>query len=215
MAVLALGVVGLASSGCDIGSPLENVELVLDVEDANVNVGNVTTDVRPDGPSVRTQNASPNVNVKDVRKVRSIRLKTEFFSFSSGTTNSRAKAESAQASGTLEVWVFFGSYPLPNMPVTVTITDDVVTDVQPSKLNFGSTYSVDASGLNQLLEDLGDDAPDLAAWENATIDEVEAAINAALDAESSSLSIAVRVTDGNLSGSLTIDQFSFDAQVTK
>lgn len=217
LAVLLFGLAALGLSACDVTGPLQGVNLVLDVEDISVTFGTVVTDVRADRPTIRTRQASPDVDAQDVREIRSIQLKTKFLTFTpaSGSELSKSSADGS-SSGTLELWVFFGSYPLPSSPITVTITDDVVTEVEPSVLSFESTsYTVDEQGLNQLLDDLGEDAPDLAAWEEATIDEVEAAINDALQQEQSPVSLAVRVTDGDLSGALTIDQFSIDARVTR
>lgn len=216
LSVFLVALVGLGLLSCDVGGPLEGVDLVLDVEDASVSVGNVTTEVRTDRPTIRTQDANPDVGVKDVRQVRSIRLKSEYFTFSPAAGSQSKSGANAMSSGVLDVWVFFGSYPLPSTPISLTITDDVITDIDPSTLDFGGgSYTIDVEELEQLLADLGADAPDLGDWENATIDEVEAAINAALEAEGSPFSIAVEVVEGDLSGSLTIDQFSIDAQVTK
>lgn len=217
LVVFLLGLGALGLSGCDISSPIEGVDLVLDVEDASVNVGSVTTDVRPDQPSVKNEEVNPDTNVKEVRDLRTIRLKTEFFDFSSGASGTQSKAgQGTSASGTLEISVFFAGYPLPQSPFTLTITDDVVTEIAPTTLSFqGNTYDLEADNLRQLLEDLGDEAPDLENWENATLDEVETALKEALRSDSAPISVAVEVVEGNLSGSLTVDKFNIDAQVAR
>lgn len=209
---LSLSTIGL--SGCDISDPLEGTNLVLDVEDASVGFGAVTTEVRTDRPSIQTEQVSPDLDVQEVRELRAIRLKPSFFEFTSSAGAAQSqRARRKAASGTLEIWVFFNSFPLPNTPVTVTIENDEVTGVDPAELSFG-TYQIDEEALRQLLDNL-EESPELGDWENATIDEVTAAVNEGLQSSGVPISIAVTVVEGDLNGSMTLDQFSMDGQVAR
>lgn len=204
---LLLLVVGLAA--CEIADPLQDVNLVLDVDDAEVDVPPIGIHVAPGAPAVVNETVSPDLaDIDDIRDLEAIRLEPRFFGF-------QADAGKQAASGKLRVVASLGgTFPLPGMPVTVTVVDNVVTDVTPSTLSFeGSTYTLDVAGVRAVLAKLGPNAPSFGDFENATLDQVEASVNTALQSAGMPVVVIVDVMEGDLSGTMTVSGFTLDAKV--
>lgn len=217
--VVAGLLVMIGISACDVTNPLEDVELIVDVEDAQVDLGGsgLSVAVSPDRPSAQSENVQNDLDIASVEELRQINLKPEFFSFHP----SASKSSSAAATGTLEITVIIAGYPLPDAPITATIVNGVVTTVTPSEISFlGQTYSVDESAIDDLLALLpADQRPNLEDWKGASMDQVVSAINGALSSNSIPLSLGIRVTESDendpLTGDLILNSISVDAQVSQ
>lgn len=217
--VVAGLMVMIGMSACDVTNPLEDVELIVDVEDAQVDLGGsgIAVAVSPGQPSAQSETVNNDLDIASVNELRQIHIKPEFLSFSPSASKSSAVA----ATGTLQITVFINGYPLPNMPITATVVNSVVTSVSPSAIDFSlSAYNVDESAIDELLEELpAKQRPTLQNWKGATMSKVVDAINTALSSNSIPFSFAIRVTDSDendpLSGELILKSISVDAQVSQ
>lgn len=214
--VLAGMAILCAMSACEVTNPLEGVELSLDIEDAEVDLGSSGVSVAVTDGQTETSTISVE-NDLDVEGVELDELKLEpsFFTFTDGAAG---KSASLLDTGTITILVAIGLppsgplYPLP--PVTVTIEDNVVTDVQPSSISLlGTTYDADA--IRELIEALPPgERPNMAALGDLTLDQAKTAIEDALENATGFLLSIVVQSDG-ISGTLTLNQFSIDARVTQ
>lgn len=217
--VVAGLMVMIGVSACDVTNPLEDVELIVDVEDAQVDLGGsgIAVAVNPGQPAAQSETVNNDLDIASVNELRQIHLKPEFFSFSP----SAAKSSAVAATGTLQIALFINGYPLPDMPITATVVNSVVTNVSPSAISFdGQTYNVDESAIDDLLERLpANQRPNLQDWKGASMSKVVGAINAALESNSIPLSFGIQVTDSDendpLSGELILSAISVDAQVSQ
>lgn len=207
----------LGLTACDVSEPLENVDLILDVPDAPVEMDEAsgTVPVRP-GETSATNSTVPNeTDIKEVRELRTIRLDPSFFSFESAAASASggpAGSAAGTSSGTITVAVFFNGVPIPGLPVEVTIDDDGVTDVTPSSISLAEA-SVDAPALTELLDDLpAEEKPSLEAWEGMSVPDIIERINQGL--ASRDVPISVVLTNDGLDGTFRIQKFEFDAQVS-
>ena len=213
-AVTVLVFVGM--SACDVTDPLEDVELIVDVEDAAVDLGGsgVAVTVQDGETTAITQTIANDLDVARVR-LNAINLEPSFFSF---TVALPGKSVTVMDSGTLTILVSVGLpptgplFPLP--PLVVTIDDNVVTDVQPRSISLlGGTY--DISQIEGVIESLPpSQRPNLAALGSLTIDQTREAVEAALVSSTGFLFSFVVQSDG-ISGTLTLNQLSIDARITQ
>ncbi len=203
-------------SACDVTDPLEDVGLIVDVEDAAV-------DLRGSGVAVTIQDGETTAimqtvaNDLDVARVElnAVNLEPSFLSFAVAPPG---KSVSVMDSGTLTILVSVGLppagplFPLP--PLVVTIEDNVVTDVQPRSISLlGGTY--DISQIEAVIESLpASQRPDLADLGSLTIDQAREAVEAALVSSTGFLFSFVVQSDG-ISGTLTLNQLSIDARITQ
>jgi hypothetical protein len=208
MAVLALG-------ACDITDPLEDVDLLLDIPDAPVEIPAAlgSVQVSPGEPTANSGTASNDSDIDRVELLRSIQIEPGFFSFAPATASLTAGSSIAAAQdGTIRVFLFLGGVPIPGTPVVLTVQNGAVTDVQPRQIEMESA-TIDQSAVESFLASLpAASRPDLSAWESMTLDEVVAEMNAALASGSIPFAIGVEAT-GDLSGTLRLSEIEFDARV--
>lgn len=217
--VLAVLPALLFLSACEVTDPLEDVNLLLDVDDAVVDLGSgIVVSVQPGSPSAATETVRNDFDVASVEELRAVRLKPEFFAFAAAGAGKQAGVRST---GTIAVYVFVAGIPLPNTPITLTIENSVVRSVSPNTINLlGTTYDVDRSTIEAFFEDLPpEEQPDLKAWQTMTIDEVRNELNAALSSSAFPIAIGTIVSSSDpndpLTGSLELQLLSFDARVSK
>lgn len=202
------------ATGCEISDPLEDVELIVDVQDAEVNLGGggVGVPVQAGETAATTTSVGNELDV-DAVQLETINLKPSFFSFSE-----TAKSGAVMDTGTLTLVVSIGSPPngplFPLSPITITITDDVVTNVQPSSISLaGGTY--DVAAIQELLNSLpADQRPNMTPLGGLTLNETKGAIEAALANETGFLFSIIAKSEG-VSGSITLDRLSMDARVSQ
>ncbi len=208
MAVLALG-------ACDITDPLKDVDLLLDIEDAPVEIpaelGSVQ--VSPGEPTANSGTASNDSDIDRVEVLRSIQIEPGFFSFMPATGSvSGASSIAAAQDGSIRIFLFLGGVPIPGTPVLLTVQNAEVVDVQPRQIQLGSA-TIDQSSVESFLASLpAASRPALSAWQSMTLDEVVAEMNAALASGSIPFAIGVEAT-GDLSGTLRLSEIEFDARV--
>ncbi len=211
----ALSLTVLALGACDITDPLEGVDLILDIEDAPVeipaSIGSVQ--VSPGQPTANSGMASNDSDIDRVEELRSIQIEPGFFSFAPATGSLMgANSIAAAQGGSIRIFLFLGGVPIPGTPVVVTVQNAQVTDVQPRRIQLGSA-TIDQSTIESFLASLpAASRPDLAAWESMTLDEVVEEMNAALASGSIPFAIGVDAT-GDLDGTLRLSELQFDAQV--
>lgn len=207
-------------TACEVTDPLEDVELILDVEDAIVDLGGgegITVPVIPDRPSGKTDRVNNNLEVTSVNDLKSIKLKPEFFSFSAAA----GKSGGIAATGVVEVTVAVGGAALPESPITVTIQNDVPTNVSPETIDFQKqTYTVNEDAIDALLEQLPEEErPTLADFKSLTMAEAVELINRELESNEIDIFIGVNVTESDpsdpLSGELTLKEMIVSAQVSQ
>ena len=203
----------VALSACDIKDPLEGVNLRLALTDATVEIPAAagTVEVRTDRSTVSSGVADNDTDIVEVEELMAIKLQPAFFGLdAAGDGSSVAEADIAPQSGTIQLFVFLGGVPLPQTPITLTVEENVVVSVEPSTIDI-STASVEAAAVADFIASLSpEDVPELNPW--FTPAQVVAQINAVLAAESIPITIGV-ITTGSLTGSLTLDQIAFDAEV--
>lgn len=214
--VVACLVLLFGISACEVTDPLEDVELIVDVKDAAVDLGasGVSVDVQDGQATATTSNIGNELDVDGV-ELNVVNIKPSFFAFSEGGT---AKGASLLDSGTLTVLVSIGLppsgplFPLP--PVTVTIENNVVTDVQPRSISLlGGTY--DIPRIQAIVESIPEDErPNMTALGSLTIAQAKAAAEAALTNQTGFL-FSIVVQSNGISGTLTLSELSIDARVTQ
>ncbi len=204
----------LGASACEVTNPLEGVELIVDVDDANVALGSEGVAVTfLDGQTVASTASIQNELDVDAVELNEIKLEPSFFTFAEGGA---AKRVLLQESGTLTLVISMGLppngplYPLP--PVTVTIEDNVVTDVQPRSISLlGGSY--DLASIEELIESLpADERPNMADLSALTLDETKEAVEGALGNASGFL-FSILMQSNGISGSLTLSEISIDARI--
>jgi hypothetical protein len=210
--VALLGVCTLVLAACEVTDPLEDVELRLRVEGALVELGATAGRIAVAGgtSTVSSSIVGNDLDITSVEVLEQMRILPDYF----GYVPAPGKQSAAQASGTVELYLFLGEVPVPGAPVVVTITDDVVTGVAPTTITV-SESTIDRDAIEAALGSLPPaQQPDLAAWGAMTIDEVVGEINDAL-VQSSFPLVLVAVTTGDLSGDLKLNTFDLDAEVIK
>ena len=203
-------------SACEVTDPLEDVELIVDVEDASVDLGGSGVGVAvQDGETSASTTAIGNELDVDGVELNTVNIKPSFFAFTEGGT---AKGASLLDSGTLTLVVSIGLppngplYPLP--AVTVTIENNVVTDVQPRSISLlGGTY--DIPRIQAIIESLPEnERPNMTALGGLTIAQTKAAAEAALSNATGFL-FSIVVQSNGISGTLTLSELSIDARITQ
>ena len=213
-----LVVAAAAMPACDFKDPLENVDIRLDIEDAPIqfsgNEGTVT--VSTEQANITTANVSMDSDIEEVEDLKVVRLKAEDFSFtpSAGAQASNGFMSLVQASGQLQLGLLVSGLPVPGFPVTLTIVNNVVTDVSPDEINFSNVvYQKDQ--IEAMINALpASQRPNLPSnWDNLTVAQAKQLIEDELGKAGFDISIVVNVISGDLNGSLTLGEFSVDAEV--
>lgn len=212
-AALSLGL--LVLTACEVTNPLEDVELRLDVQNAPVEIpaSTGTVAVRSGEPTVNSGTATNDTDIERVEQLKSITLDASFFSYTPAAASGAAGATTAASvDGTIRLFIFLGGVPVPGTPIVLTVSDAVVTAVEPREVVIAGA-TVNASTIGAFIESLPPQSrPELDDWQSMTIDEVIGEINAALSSGSVPIAIGVEAT-GGLDGSLQLEQIEFDAEV--
>lgn len=214
-AALCVAFLGLAA--CDITNPLEDVDLLLDIDSAPVAIPASlgTIQVSPNSPRANSGTATNDSDIDRIEELRSITIKPSSLTFtpaSGAATGSAARTIAADQDGTIRVFLFLGDVPVPGTPIVVTVQDGAVTGVNPQEIQIGSA-TIDASSVSSFIESLpAGSRPDLDDWESMTVDEVVDQINASLASGSIPFAFGVETT-GDVSGTLRLSEIEFDAQV--
>ena len=214
--IIALVLLLPVLSACEIVDPLEDVELILDVDDADVDLEDgIDVAVAPDQAAITAKPVQNDLDVTSVEEVREIKLKPEFFAFSPAA----GKSGAAAGSGLLRAWVVVGGFPLPAMPIEIELQHGEVVSVSPDAIRFkGESYTIDKGAFAAFLARLAD-PPSLANWQDATMTEVVSAVNEALGADNFVVYLGIEVVRSDsahpLSGSLKLRKLTVDARVTK
>lgn len=207
-ALLLTAALGLAA--CD----LSEIDLAVNVDDQPVNLGSsaVNVAVRANETAIASSTVSNPLNITEIKDIKEITIKPSDLAFTSN-----AGKTGALGSGTISVGILIGTLPVPTVPaqpIVITVTNNVVTKVEPSSLTVGgSTYNV-AWVKEQVNKLPANQRPGTAAWDNTTVEQAKQKLQEALSAQSFPISLIVTAT-GDLNGSLKLGSFSLDAQVVK
>lgn len=130
-----------------------------------------------------------------------ITLETSAMQFSA--TSKRAQ------SGSMDLMVTAGGYPI--YAGTITVVNDVVTDINPSKTVIGV---INATTVNRILGAVpADQRPSLQNYDGMTAGAIATAINTALKASSVALAVVVTNVTGDLRGSLTVSEMELGGSI--
>lgn len=214
---VALSIAAVGMTACEITNPLEDVDLLVEVQDAPVEIpaslGSVA--VRPDEPTANSGTATNSSDIDRIEELRSIKLQPRFFSFTPASAVSAgpsARAVAAAQDGTIRLFLFLGGVPVPGTPVVVSIENGDVVGVNPEVIQIGSA-TVDKSSVGSFVESLDlADRPDLEDWQSMTVDEMVETLNTSLASGSIPFAIGVETT-GDVTGTLQLSEIQFDAQV--
>lgn len=214
---VAFSVAAVGMTACEITNPLEDVDLLVEVQDAPVEIpaslGSVA--VRPEEPTANSGTATNSSDIDRIEELRSIKLEPGFFAFTPASAVSagpNARAVAAAQDGTIRLFLFLGGVPVPGTPVVVTIQNGDVVGVSPEVIQIGSA-TVDKSSVASFVESLGvADRPELENWQSMTVDEMVETINASLASGTIPFAIGVETT-GDVTGTLQLSEIQFDAQV--
>lgn len=209
--LLIIVAVGLAA--CDIN--LDDVDLIVDVADQEVTLGgeSATVGVTDGQTAANTSTVPNNLEVDEIRQLKQVKLQPSFFTFAESVA-----AGKRLDSGTITLLISIGLppngplYPIP--PVTLTITNNVVTKVEPESISLlGGTYNV--SQIEGLLNSLPESQrPNMASLQGLTIDQAREAIQTAL-ANSTGFLFSIVAQSNGVSGDLTLKELSIDARVVE
>ena len=213
-----LVVAAAAVPACDLKDPLENVDIRLDIKDAPIEFsGNEgTVAVSTEQASITTASVSMDADIEEVEDLKVLRIKAEDFTFtpSAGAQASTGFMNLVQASGQLELGILISGLPVPGFPITLTIVNNVVTDVSPDEITFSNVVyqkeQIEAM-INALPESQRPNLP--SNWDNLTVAQAKELIEEELGKAGFDISIIVNVLSGDLNGSLTLGEFSVDAEV--
>lgn len=214
-AALCVALLGLAA--CDITNPLEDVDLILDIDSAPVAIPASlgTIQVSPNSPRANSGTATNDSDIDHIEELHSITIKPSFLTFtpaSASANGNGARMAAAEQDGTIRIFLFLGLVPVPGTPVVVTVQNGAVTDVDPQEIQIGSA-TIDAASVSSFIESLpADSRPELDGWQSMTVDEVVDQINASLASGTIPFAFGVETT-GDLSGTLRLSELEFDAQV--
>lgn len=201
----------LGVAACDLG----DVDLILEVTDEPVTLGSDDgrVSVVAGETTTSTSTVDSGLDVDEVRELSEVEIEPSYFDFTES-----AAAGKVQDTGTLVVLVSIGLppsgplFPLP--PITLTIVDNVVTQVQPSKISLlGSTLNV--TQIQGILNSLPENQrPNMTELGNLTIDQARQGIEDALENATGFLFTLIVQSNG-VSGTLKLNQFTVDARVVE
>lgn len=202
-------------AACDVKNPLEDVNVILNITDSPISLsavpalGLVAGQASQRSATINTQ--SP---VESVNSVSAIKLAPSFFQFTASAPAPGAgmAAGSNTVDGTVLVTVRSGTTPL--VAVTLTIANNVVTAVDPSVATLASMAAAYRAKVDAAIAANPSLAGQFGNYQSLTADQLLANINAVLTSAQTSITVVATVLSGNVTGSLSISQFTVDGQVT-
>ncbi len=211
---LLFAVAGLTA--CEFSDPLEGFELRFAVEDTDVDLGaGIATQVRPGEATIQSESIDNSLSndIKGVNSITNLKLAPNMFTFTAGTSG-----KSSAPSGVIRGFLTLGGFPIPGTPISITVSDGVVSAVSPSTL-LGPNATIDLSAYEAYLNLLpANQRPNLANYANLSIDEIRTGIAGALSGTRIPISFGLTVESSNpndpLTGSLRINQISLSGEVT-
>lgn len=206
--LLPLAALVVALPACDVTDPLEGVDLILETDDAPVSM-NATVAVVPGEITSTTTTVSKPSEIKSVSDIASLTLKPSDFTFAATSGLRTASADASMGSGTIEVMITmnYANHSI-RMGGTVTIVNNVVTDVTPAKYFDLRNFARYKESVIRTMYLFGVPQPEITAFETMTVEEVQAALEGAINQGAFSLTVNVTTSSPELTGSLRIGGFS-------
>ena len=202
-------------AACEVKNPLEDVNVILNITDAPISLSAIPALGLVAGQvSQRTGTVNTQSPVESVNSVSAIKLAPAFFGFTPTAPAPAAgmAAGSNSVSGTVLVTVRSGTTPL--VAVTLTIVNNVVTAVDPSVATLASMAAAYRSKVDAAIAANPSLAGQFGSYQGLTADQLLANINAVLTSAQSNITVVATVLSGDVTGSLSISQFTVDGQVT-
>lgn len=207
MAAASLFVLG----GCDVTDPLENVDLKLDIKDAPVVLRGESgaVAVQAGTGAAQSTHVSMSSDVDEVSSIQKVSFKPANFTFSGAS--GYGAGSSANASGTIRFLIAVAGIPIPGMPVTVTVSNNVVTSISPSEIDLASP-SYDKGAVEALYGKITAGPALPSNWSSLTAQQAVKAITDAITTKNFSVHLLVYSDD--LTGRLKVGEFSIDGQAS-
>jgi hypothetical protein len=200
-----------ALPACDIRNPTENVDVRLNIRDAQVNLATLgAAQIVPGQATELTSVISGGGNVASLEAVQAIKLEPAFLTFRP------ASGDVAQAaggvSGTVLVALRAGNRPL--LSAVITIVNDKVTGIDPAIATLATAVEKIRQHGAAAAQQVPGAAGRLGDWQSLTAAQLLATLESILASPQSGLTLVVLPLSGNVTGSLQVSGFTVDATVT-